>query len=43
MARKQKIPTLEEIVKRFEQGYAFNQQIGLYDTVKVNEDFFIGK
>ena len=43
MARKQKAPTLEEIVKRFEQGYAFNQQIGLYDTVKVNEDFFIGK
>jgi hypothetical protein len=42
MARKQKIPTCEEILKRFEKGYSFNQQIGLYDKVKVNEDFFIG-
>lgn len=42
MARKQKIPTLEEIRKRYESGYNFNQQIGLYETVKVNEDFFIG-
>lgn len=42
MARKQKIPTLEEIRKRFEAGYSFNQQIKLYETVKVNEDFFIG-
>lgn len=42
MARKQKIPTLEEIRKRYEAGYNFNQQIGLYETVKVNEDFFIG-
>ena len=43
MARKRKTPTLEDIQKRFEKGFAFNQQIGLYDTVKVNEDFFIGK
>jgi hypothetical protein len=42
MARKQKIPTCEEILKKFEKGYSFNQQIGLYDKVKVNEDFFIG-
>ena len=42
MARKQKIPTCEEIVKRYDKGYSFNQQIGLYDQVKVNEDFFIG-
>lgn len=42
MARKQKIPTLEEIRKRYEAGYNFNQQIGLYETVKVNENFFIG-
>lgn len=42
MARKQKIPTCEEIVKRYDKGYDFNQQIGLYDQVKVNEDFFIG-
>lgn len=42
MARKQKIPTNEQIQKQYEKAYAFNQQIGLYDTVKVNEDFFIG-
>ncbi len=42
MARKQKIPTCDEIVKRYEKGYNFNQQIKLYDKVKVNEDFFIG-
>ena len=42
MARKQKIPTREEILKRYEKGYGFNQAIGLYDQVKVNEDFFIG-
>lgn len=42
MARKQKIPTCEEIIKKFDKCFAFNQQIGLYDTVKVNEDFFIG-
>lgn len=43
MDRKQKIPTNEEIQKRYEKAYGFNQQIGLYDTVQVNEDFFIGK
>ena len=42
MARKVKIPTNEEIQQRFEKCFSFNQQIGLYDTVKVNEDFFIG-
>lgn len=42
MARKVKIPTCEEINSRFEKAYSFNQQIGLYDRVKVNEDFFIG-
>lgn len=42
MARKQKIPGCEEILRRYEKGYNFNQQIGLYDQVKVNEDFFIG-
>lgn len=42
MARKQKIPTCDEIVKRYESGFQFNQRIKLYDKVKVNEDFFIG-
>lgn len=40
--KKVKIPKLDEVLKRFEAGYNFNQQIGLYDTVKVNEDFFVG-
>jgi hypothetical protein len=40
--RKFKIPTHEEIWKRFEKGYEFNEQIGLYDQVTVNENFFIG-
>ena len=42
MARKMKIPTIEQIQQQYEKAFAFNQQIGLYDTVKVNEDFFIG-
>lgn len=42
MARKQKIPTHAEVIKRYDKGYDFNQKIGLYDQVKVNEDFFIG-
>lgn len=42
MARKFKIPTHEEVWKRFEKGYGFNEQIGLYDQVTVNENFFIG-
>lgn len=42
MPRKVKIPTNEEIQKKFEKAYNFNQQIGLYDQVLVNENFFIG-
>jgi hypothetical protein len=30
------------IQDRFSKAFDFNQQIGLYDRVKVNEDFFIG-
>lgn len=40
---KMKTPTYEEINRKFEKAFDFNQQIGLYDTVQVNEDFFIGK
>ena len=43
MAKKFKIPTHEEIWKRFEKGYSFNENIGLYDQVTVNENFFIGE
>lgn len=36
-------PTVKEINERYEKAYRFKEQIGLYDTVRVNEDFFIGK
>lgn len=42
MARKQQIPNCQEINRRYEKGFSFNSQINLYDTVKVNEAFFIG-
>ena len=42
MAKEFKIPTHEEILQRFDKGYGFNEQIGLYDQVTVNENFFIG-
>lgn len=38
-----KTPTCEEINKKFEKAFDFKQQIGLYDTVQINEDFFVGK
>lgn len=40
--RKFKLPTLDEVKKRYEKGHQFNQQIGLYDQVTVNENFYIG-
>lgn len=36
------IPDHRQIQARYSKAYDFNRQIGLYDTVKVNEDFFIG-
>lgn len=42
MAKNFRIPNHEEIWKRFEKGYSFNENIGLYDQVTVNENFFIG-
>lgn len=41
--KKQKFPTAEEVKQRFEKACDFKRQIGLYDNVQVNEDFFIGK
>jgi hypothetical protein len=40
--KKKYIPTLEQIMGNYEKGFGFNQKIGLYDTVRVNEQFFIG-
>lgn len=38
-----KKPTPELVYKRYDKGVSFNTQINLYDTVKENENFFIGK
>lgn len=35
--------TPQRIKDEYERGVRFNEQINLYDTVKVNEDFFVGK
>ena len=40
---KMKHPTKEDIFQKFEKAFDFKHQIGLFDTVQVNEDFFIGK
>lgn len=40
--QKMKIPTLDEVNKRFRKCVEFNNQIGLYETVELNERFFIG-
>ncbi len=37
-----KTPTLEDINKRFEKCFDFKNQIGLFDTVHINEAFFVG-
>lgn len=38
-----KKPTPELVYRRYDKGVSFNTQINLYDTVKENENFFIGK
>ena len=42
MARNKK-PTVESVWKKYNRGVEFKQQLGLYDTVQENENFFIGK
>ena len=39
----EKAPDLLKITKDFEKAFDFKRRIGLYDTVQVNEDFFVGK
>ena len=41
-ANKYNIPTHEQIMKNFSKCCDFNEQIGLFDQVTVNENFFIG-
>ena len=37
-----KAPTLDQINKQFEKCFDFKNQIGLFDTVHINEAFFVG-
>ncbi len=41
--KKNKKPTAESVWKKYNRGVEFKQQLGLYDTVQENENFFIGK
>lgn len=41
--KKDTTPSLEHIIKCFEKVCDFKRQIGLFDTVEVNENFFVGK
>lgn len=43
MMTKNKKPTAESVWKKYNRGVEFKQQLGLYDTVQENENFFIGK
>ena len=38
-----KDPGYEKVYQRYTKGVQFNNQIGLYDTVENNENFYIGK
>ena len=38
-----KDPGWERVWQAYNKGVMFNEQIGLYDTVENNENFFIGK
>ena len=38
-----KDPGSEQVYRLYSQGVTFKEQIGLYDTVENNENFFIGK
>ena len=38
-----KLPTVSHVARCYERGLQFNTELGLYDTVTKNENFFIGK
>jgi len=41
--RKMPRPTMESVCRRYDRSVQFNSEIGLYDTVRKNENFFIGR
>lgn len=43
MKESKKKPCPDSVWKEYEKGVSFNNQINLDDTVKANENFFIGK
>lgn len=36
-------PTAEKVWREYEKGISFKQQLELFETVKVNEDFYVGR
>ena len=41
--RERERPTAQQVWEEFERGIAYKTQLDLYETVKRNEDFFVGK
>ena len=41
--RKSQEPGVSDVVRRYERSMLFNTELGLYDTVRKNENFFIGR
>ncbi len=41
--RQSPTPTVQLVRERYRQAQSFNQALGLYETVRKNEDFFIGR
>ena len=36
-------PTAESVWKEYRRGVDYNNRIGLYDQVRTNENFFLGR
>lgn len=43
MPDKKKTPDIEKIKREYEAGITYKQRIGLFETVKQNENFFLGR
>ncbi len=41
--REQNAMTAERVWKEYQKGVQFKQDLNLYETVKVNEDFYVGR
>lgn len=43
MTGTERMPKIEQIRSEYEKGTAYKQRIGLYETVRQNENFFLGR